>query len=176
MCGRKHTILEWNVNILLIHNNLQLYILFPMYFSWTYAICCVKLLSLFAVAIGSCVYFFSKCDWEFPDLLAINPKGVRPLATSPPLPLQPKQKTWIWKAKSKQSKKVWCPHATHCYFIGFFIHSYIHRSSPFIIIAEQLSGRHLPGVPSRDSNSGPPFGEPTRRTANWATPLPKTNM
>ncbi len=38
MCGRKHTILEWNVNILLVHNNLQLYILFAMYFSWTYAI------------------------------------------------------------------------------------------------------------------------------------------
>jgi hypothetical protein len=45
-----------------------------------------------------------------------------------------------------------------------YIHTFLH---PFAeaplhsLIAEKLSGRHLPGVPSRDSKSGPPYSEPT---------------
>jgi hypothetical protein len=44
------------------------------------------------------------------------------------------------------------------------IHSHILTSMNIrrgSFIAEQLSGRHLPGVPSRDSNSGPPYSEST---------------
>ncbi len=45
------------------------------------------------------------------------------------------------------------------------------REAPLhFFIAEQLSGRHLPGVPSRDSNSGPPYSEPTCYQLSHAAP------
>jgi hypothetical protein len=62
-----------------------------------------------------------------------------------------------------QSLKVWWPDVTLFYFIGFpFIHT-IHSHTKFLhpltfaeaplhsINAEQLSGRHLPGVPTAES-------------------------
>ncbi len=64
--------------------------------------------------------------------------------------------------------KVWWPNATLFFtllvFLSYiqYIHSHIltpmniRRGSSRSIIAEQLSGRHLPGVPSRDLNSGLP--------------------
>jgi hypothetical protein len=106
---------------------------------------------------GLVFIFFMKCDCEFPDLLAINPKGVWPLATSPPLPFQPKQKNMNLESYVKTKYKGWWPNATLFILLVFFIHCYIHRHSPFIIIAEQLIGRHHPRVASRDSNSGPPY-------------------
>ncbi len=65
------------------------------------------------------------------------------------------------------------------FFIFFitYIHSYNHiYPSPFagaslhLPIACQLSGRNLPVVPSRESNSGLPHSMPTRYPTNWATP------
>ncbi len=90
--------------------------------------------------------------------------------------------------KLLQKLKVGWPDATLFYFISFsfhrqYIHTFLHQwtfaEAPLhSIIAEQLSGRLLPGVPSRDSNSGPPYSEPTcyqlshAAPYNWAMPHP----
>jgi hypothetical protein len=47
-----------------------------------------------------------------------------------------------------------------------YIHTFLHpetfaKAPLHSIIAEQLSGRHLRGMPSRDTNSGPPYSKPT---------------
>ncbi len=52
-----------------------------------------------------------------------------------------------------------------------FTHSWTFAEAPLhSLIAEQLSGRHLPGVPSQDSNSGPPYSEPTYYQLSHAAP------
>ncbi len=86
------------------------------------------------------------------------------------------------------------PEATHSFFLRFgglmplfflpywlsfhtyntFTHSYpwTFAEAPLhSLIADQLSGSHLPEVPSRASNSGPPYSEPS--ATNWATPHPE---
>ncbi len=63
-------------------------------------------------------------------------------------------------------------------FISYiqYIHTSLHpwavAEAPLhFFIAKQLSGRHLPGVPSRDSNSGPPYSEPTCYQLSHAAPF-----
>jgi hypothetical protein len=94
-----------------------------------------------------------------------------------------------------QSLKVWWPDVTLFYFIGFpFIHT-IHSHTKFLhpltfaedplhsIIAEQLSGRHLPGVPIAESGFelGPALQRddllPRRRTLlSHAAPARRTKF
>jgi len=87
-------------------------------------------------------------------------------------------------------------------YIDTFLHPWTFAEAHLhSLIADQLNGRHLFGVPSRDSNSGPPYSEPTcyqlstnqladtslgcrveirtrtrlttsRRATNWAMPHP----
>jgi hypothetical protein len=72
-------------------------------------------------------------------------------------------------------------HSFCLYFILYNIHTYIHsnsyNTSPFaeaslhFLIACMLSGKHLPGVPSRESNSGLPYSKPTSYQLSHAAPL-----
>jgi hypothetical protein len=68
-----------------------------------------------------------------------------------------------------------------CIFYSTYIHSitfiqYIHPS-PFaevplhLLIATQLSGKNLLGVPSRESNSGLPCSKPTHYQLSYPTPF-----
>ena len=63
-------------------------------------------------------------------------------------------------------------------YIHTFLHQWTFAEAPLhSLIADQLSGRHLPGVPSRDSNSGPLYSEPTcyqlsHAAPYWAMPHP----
>jgi hypothetical protein len=69
------------------------------------------------------------------------------------------------------------------YIHSFTFLQYIHPSSfaevsLHLLIAGQLSGKNLPGVPSRESNSGLPSSKPTHRqlsyvAPSWATPHPR---
>ncbi len=75
--------------------------------------------------------------------------------------------------------KVWWPYATLLYIFIFllqYIHSYNHSlnnirwgPSPFLHSC-WLSGRNLPGVPSRDSNSGLPYSKPALYQLSCAAP------
>jgi hypothetical protein len=67
-----------------------------------------------------------------------------------------------------------------CIFYSTYNHSitfiqYIHPS-PFaevhlhLLIAGQLSGKNLLGVPSRESNSGLPYSKPTHYQLSYSTP------
>ncbi len=78
----------------------------------------------------------------------------------------------------------WC-HSFCLFFIFYNIHTYIHTitfiqyisPSPFaeaflhFFIASMLSGKHLPVVPSQESNSGLPYSKPTRYQLSHAAPL-----
>ncbi len=56
-------------------------------------------------------------------------------------------------------------------YIHTFLHPWTFAEAPLhSLIADQLSGRHLPGVPSRDSNSGPPYSEPASYQLSHAAP------
>ena len=68
------------------------------------------------------------------------------------------------------------------HYIHTFLHPWTFAEAPLhSLIADQLSGRHLPGVPSRDSNSGPLYSEPTcyqlsHAAPYWAMPHPNWAM
>ncbi len=78
-----------------------------------------------------------------------------------------------------QKIKVWWPYATlFVYFyysvtIHTFIQSFTHNirwgPSPYLHSC-RLSGRNLPGVPSRDSNSGLPYSKPAHYQLSCAAP------
>ncbi len=64
------------------------------------------------------------------------------------------------------------------FFWRFFSPSYSYiRPSPFaevplhLLIAGQLSGKNLPGLPSRESNSGMPCSKPTHYHLSYAAPF-----
>jgi hypothetical protein len=82
-------------------------------------------------------------------------------------------------------RKVWWPDATHFYFIGLsfhtyntFTHSYIHEHSPRLLsvpsslnssVADISLGCRV-GTKCRDSDSGPPYSEPTCFQLSHAVP------
>ncbi len=84
------------------------------------------------------------------------------------------------------------PESKSLFFFIFFFHiffiTYIHSitfmqynyPSPFagvsvhLLIACKLSGRNLPVVPSRESNSGLPYSKPTRYQRSHAAPYEAT--
>ncbi len=94
----------------------------------------------------------------------------------------------MWLPKIRQIKGLAWPDATLFYFIDFpFIHKIhwhtlksmnIRRGSSPFLHRWTVSGRHLPGLPSRDANSGPPYSEPTCYQLSHAATLtePRRNL
>jgi hypothetical protein len=65
---------------------------------------------------------------------------------------------------------LFCLIQSHTFITTFVLHShYIRRDlSPFIALS--LSGKNLPGVPSREFNSGLPYSRPSRYQLSYAAP------